>query len=231
MKKKSKGKPHKRLRGRYSRKVIYEETAEDDAIRQGDIFYHIPRVDVALTPLMALTDDGLEETEWTKVIESGESVAVVSTVTPVITIVVTQDCDAARATEISLCQIRAFTEVEGAARSIAAKNPAKTWRSIITKQARLNQKWFYLPKDEMMGFDEKKGVDFQSPLRVPRAFLETFKKYRKGRLNELAYAHFRERISEFYRRYPYDEWYPLDKEEFDNYLEENTDAKPFPWQE
>ncbi len=68
-------------------------------------------------------------------------------------------------------------------------------------------------------------------LRVPRAELEEVRYLRKGRLNNVADEHFRERIGEFFRRYPYDEWYPLDQDEMEAYIKEYPDIRPFPWQE
>ena len=53
---------------------------------------------------------------------------------------------------------------------------------------------------------------------------------RHGRLNATAEEHFRERIGEFFRRYPYDEWYALDKEEMAEYRKEYSDAESFQWQ-
>jgi len=74
------------------------------------------------------------------------------------------------------------------------------------------------------------AVDFLVTLRVRRLELESLRSLRKGRLNPVADEHFRERIAEFSRRYPYDEWYPLNREEFDVYRAEYPDAEPFPWQ-
>ncbi len=54
---------------------------------------------------------------------------------------------------------------------------------------------------------------------------------RNGRLNRIADKHFRERIGEFFRRYPYDEWYPFNQDELNCYMNEYPDIKPFPWQE
>lgn len=45
-----------------------------------------------------------------------------------------------------------------------------------------------------------------------------------------AYEHYREKIAEYFRRYPYDEWYPLSKEEFKVYNDEKGPVEPFPWQ-
>jgi hypothetical protein len=74
------------------------------------------------------------------------------------------------------------------------------------------------------------GVDFLVTLRVPRLELEQLRQLRKGRLNDVAAAHFRERIAEFYRRYAYDEWYSLDPAEMEAYLSEYPDVKPFDYQ-
>ncbi len=63
------------------------------------------------------------------------------------------------------------------------------------------------------------------------AELENLKDLRRGRLNKVADEHFRERIGEFYRRYPYDEWYPLDEQEMALYTKEYPGAKPFSWQQ
>lgn len=129
--------------------------------------------------------------------------------------------------DITLCEIRSFRDVE---RKAAQTSSAKSWKNIITQHARINLKWFYLPPDAQMGFADKMAVDFTVTLRVPRTDLEDLRDLRKGRLNEVADEHFRERIGEFFRRYPYDEWYPLDRDELRVYLNEYPDAVPFPWQ-
>lgn len=43
-------------------------------------------------------------------------------------------------------------------------------------------------------------------------------------------APIRERIGEFFRRYPYDEWYALDEKEMTEYKKEYPNAEPFGWQ-
>jgi hypothetical protein len=102
---------------------------------------------------------------------------------------------------------------------------------IKLRHARVNLKWFYLPPDERLGFAEKMAVGFMVTLRVPRTELEALRDLRRGRLNAVADEHFRERISEFFRRYPYDEWYPLNQEELEAYTDEHPDARPYPWQQ
>ena len=74
------------------------------------------------------------------------------------------------------------------------------------------------------------ATDFTVTIRLPREDLEQFRFCRQGRLNDVADEHFRERLSEFFRRYPYDEWYSLDDEELAEYKKRHPDSKPFPWQ-
>ncbi len=87
-----------------------------------------------------------------------------------------------------------------------------------------------LPTDKQLDFSDKMAVDFLVTLRVPREDLENLRSLRRGRLNTVADEHFRERIGEFFRRYPYDEWYALDEREMAEYTKEYPDTEPFQWQ-
>jgi hypothetical protein len=208
--------------------VIYEFPPQTDPIRQGDIFVGLPRLDMSLKHLPVISEAGEQvEMTWDDIVKGGQPVATVVALRPVIAIVATQDCDALRAPDITLCEIRAFQDVERKSKDTKAP---KSWVNIITQHARINQKWFYLPPDQTLGLTSKMAVDFMVTLRVLRTDLEDYKSLRKGRLNSLAEAHFRERIGEFFRRYPYDEWYPLAPDEMKAYLQDYPDVKPFPWQ-
>jgi len=207
--------------------MIYEFPDSSAPIRQGDIFLSLPRVEISLTDVVIVSEDGESLAKWVEVAEKGEPVNVIVPVRPVAAIVVTQDCDAFRSRDITLCEIRNFREVEGKSKET---NKPKGWKNILTQHARINQKWFYLPLDEKLGFNEKMAVDFMVTIRVSRVELEEFRDFRKARLNEIADEHFRERIGEFFRRYPYDEWYPLNQEELRAYMKEYPDIQPFPWQ-
>jgi hypothetical protein len=209
--------------------VIYEYPGVDAPLRQGDIFGSLPRVEVSLGRIPVLESDGsMADRDWREIASQQEEATVIFPVRPVAAIVATQDCDAAHDQDITLCEIRPFRQVEGKA---AQTTTPKSWKNILTQHARINQKWFYLPPDERIGFADKMAVDFMVTLRVPRVELEALRDLRKGRLNPIADEHFRERISEFFRRYPYDEWYPLDREELKAYIEEHPDTQPFPWQQ
>ena len=208
--------------------MIYEFPSVDAPLRQGDIFFGLPRVEISLRRLPVLDEDD-EETllHWRDIAAVGHPVTAILGVSSVVAIVATQDCDALHSRDITLCEICPFRDVE---RKAAQTTSPKKWKAILTQQARLNQKWFYLPPDERMGFADKMAVDFRVTLRIPRADLDDLRDLRRGRLNDMADEHFRERIAEFFRRYPYDEWYPLNREEMEAYLEDYPDSQPFPWQ-
>jgi hypothetical protein len=123
--------------------------------------------------------------------------------------------------------VKPFGEVDSDAKTASS---VKAWVRVITRQARLNLKWFYLPEDATLGFGNKMAVDFFTVLRVRRSDLMGCLSLRKRRLNEEAVCHFRERLAHFFRRYPYNEWYPLNAEEFSYYQERYPDAAPYPWQ-
>jgi hypothetical protein len=209
--------------------VIYEFPDVPAPIRQGDIFMGLPRVEVSLGRIPVKEEDGSEtHREWREIAALRKEVTAILPLRPVAAIVATQDCDAIHGRDITLCEIRAFREVE---RKSAQTTSPKKWKEILTQHARINQKWFYLPPDERIGFAEKMAVDFMVTLRVSRVELESLRDLRKGRLNSLADEHFRERIAEFFRRYPYDEWYSLNPEELKTYLDEYPEAQPYPWQQ
>lgn len=208
--------------------MIYEFPEEAEPIRQGDIFMGLPRIDISLNNVIIVTEAGERIANWPEIVQRGDPVNIIVPATPVAAIVATQDCDALRGRDITLCEIRPFLDVE---RKANEKTSPKGWKNIITQHARINQKWFYLPPDDRVGFFEKMAVDFMMTLRVPRFDLEEMRNLRKGRLNQIADEHFRERIGQFFRRYPYDEWYPLEPEELKVYMNEYPGIQPFPWQD
>ena len=208
--------------------MIYEFPELTSPIRQGDIFVGLPRVDLSLEEIVLVDEVGERIAKWEDLANHSNPLNIIVPVRPVVSIVATQDCDANYSRDITLCEIRDFRNVER--KSKDTKSPTK-WKNILTQHARLNQKWFYLPPDEQLGFSDKMAVDFLVTLRIPREDLENLRSLRRGRLNAVADEHFRERIGEFFRRYPYDEWYALDKDEMAAYSKEYPGSEPFPWQQ
>jgi hypothetical protein len=208
-------------------RMIYDFPDSSDPIRQGDIFVGIPRIDISLQDILLADETGERVAKWEDLAKQREPLNIIVPVRPVAAIVATQDCDARRSRDITLCEICVFRDVEGKSKETKS---AKSWKNILTQHARVNQKWFYLPPSAQLGFSDKMAVDFLVTLRVPREDLEGLRSLRYGRLNAIAEEHFRERIGEFFRRYPYDEWYVLDGQEMDEYRKEYPDAEPFQWQ-
>jgi len=207
--------------------MIYVFPKQTDPIRQGDIFIGLPRIDLSLQKVLLVDEKGERIAKWEALAKECQPLNIIVPVRSVAAIVATQDCDAYRSRDITLCEIREFRDVERKSRNTTA---AKSWKNILTQHARINQKWFYLPPSTQLDFSDKMAVDFLVTLRVPREDLENLRSLRRGRLNPIADEHFRERIGEFFRRYPYDEWYALDEQEMLEYEKEYPDAGRFPWQ-
>jgi hypothetical protein len=141
---------------------------------------------------------------------------------------VTQNCDAARGQFICLAQVDPFLEATGR----TAPATPKKWEKLIIDHSRSAPRFFYLPPDVAFGFTEPMAADFRIILRVSRIDLETLRTTRRiGRLKEVARDHFRENLAYFFRRYAFNEWYPLTLEQFQAYAEDRDEhLDPFPWQ-
>jgi hypothetical protein len=209
--------------------MIYDLPEIDEPIRQGDIFSGLPRVDLTLPQILVYNkDETVNEVPWSQILQDGKPRSIIVSVKPVTAIVMSQDCDTERESHISLCEVREFRDIYTSSKQTTSPG---SWANIITQHSRRNQKWFYLPADPRFEFPEKMGADFFITIRVFLADLKSSLHLRKAKLKPVAKAHFRERIAEFFRRYPYDEWYPLNHEEFAAYKKEHPGTKPFPWQE
>jgi hypothetical protein len=211
--------------------MIYEAVVPSEPIQQGDIFRDIPRVDFSLSSL-AVLDKNYQPTAttWRDVLTSKPDapISAVLAVKPVTAIVITQNCDAARGQTLSLCQIDDYLEATG--QSSPPKTP-KAWQSLLLRMSRQNSRYFYLPADSGFGLGDKSAVDFRVVLPVPRVDLESMRDLRINRLNQVAREHFREALSHFFRRYAYNEWYPLTRDEFAAYADQvGEQIPPFDWQ-
>ena len=81
------------------------------------------------------------------------------------------------------------------------------------------------------------AVDFQSVLRVRSAELDRVKSnFRIGRLRQTALRHFQRKLADYFTRLAYNEWYPLNHDQFNAYRDERVsggDEAPAPtysWQ-
>lgn len=208
--------------------MIYESVRDDDPLSQGDVFFGIPAVEFDVERYFLLDDEGSHtENEWAAFPTQGAELTTSVALRSVVAIVGSQDCDAARGPEITFFEVSPFVEVEGRAKDVTS--PDK-WQGLITQHARVNQKWFYLPPDPNFGLPNKSGVDFRLPIRVPLAIVTKLLTRRRGRLKKVAQDHFRERVAEFFRRYAYNEWYPLTDPELAQYAKNRSGVTPYSWQ-
>lgn len=208
--------------------MIYEYPDKNLPVKQGDIFYPLPFGLLDLDKLFTIQPKGILQDKWDNVKEK-EKTFISMPILPTWGIIATQDCDCVRAPMLSLFQIVPFTKTISPQ---SLPTTPKKWQSLIVRHSRENLKWFYLPEDKKLGFSEKMAVNFHTVFQIPRENLERYREtLRKGRLNQMAYQHYRESIAQYYRRYPYDEWYPLTKEEFEEYSKsKNPPPQPMQYQ-
>jgi hypothetical protein len=209
--------------------MIYESAGGEEPIRQGDIFSNIPRVDLSFATMVILDGQEQREIAWKDAVaDSSSPVVAVLPVKPVTGIVITQDCDTVRGEYICLAEVGDFATATGK----TVPTLPKKWQSLIKQHAKTNLRWFYLPAATELGIATRVAADFRVVIRVPRGDLEGHREFRLCRLKTVAREHFRESLAQFFRRYPYNEWYPLTKEEFQAYSEESPEpVRPYPWQE
>jgi hypothetical protein len=61
------------------------------------------------------------------------------------------------------------------------------------------------------------AVNFHEVFQIERIDLEKNINLRVGRLESFAYEHYREAIAQYFRRYPYNEWYSFNKSQLEYY--------------
>ena len=149
--------------------MIYDPVDVKEPLRQGDVFVGLPRIDISLDSVLLVDESGERQVSWKDIHLSQDPITAIVPIRSVAAIVATQDCDAGRSPDITLCEIRNFKDVEGKSRDTTK---AKAWKNILTQHARINQKWFYPPPDASVGFAEKMAADFLVTIRLPRKDLE-----------------------------------------------------------
>jgi hypothetical protein len=211
--------------------MIYLTPPPAAPIQQGDIFRGVPRIDIALDSLSLLEEGEQIETSWQDILTDdnpSQPITAVLPIRPVTAIVISQNCDNVRSPALSLCEITSYLS----ATETPPKSPAK-WASKIIKTITERPNLFYLPTGEHPDLAERKAVDFRSILRVLRTDLEKMRNNRIARLNEVATEHFRETLAQFFRRYPVNAWYPLNKDEFQAHAQDQQPEvlEPYSWQQ
>jgi hypothetical protein len=213
-----------------SEKMFYEFPSSSEIIEQGDIFLNIPRVDIDFEMEILGEENKPESITWEEIVANNKDVSGILGITSVPAIVATQKCDAQKEDYITLCEIVKLSEFP-AFTTLEIQSPKNRVDTLVKKNREMPG-IFYLPPNDVIGFTNRMAVNFLSTIRLRRKNLEQFKSNRKGRLNKIAYEHFREKLSHFFHRYAWNEWYILNKKEIgehDTYSKLNP-TELFEWQ-
>src|SRR5262249_45283427 len=151
------------------KKMIYGSASGDEAIKQGDIFNNILRVDLSFATMAILDGEEQRQIAWKDVVtDSSLPVVAALPVKPVTGIVVTQDCDTVRGEYICLAEVADFATATG--KTLPAT--PKKWQSLIKQHAKTNLRWLYLPAALEFGIGTRMAADFRVLIRVPRGDLD-----------------------------------------------------------
>ena len=193
--------------------MFYEFPPASDNIKQGDIFLNIPRVALEFSQELSI----LEQEEktfsltWQEIVNNKKDVSAVLGLYSVPAIVVSQSCDTLRKEYITLCEIVELSTIK-AFNNYEERAPKNIAKDLLKCNSDMPD-FFYLPPDNGIGFSNKMAVIFSNTINLLRTDLGNFIDNRKGRLDKTAYEHFREKLSHFYHRYAWKEFYILNKEE------------------
>lgn len=198
--------------------MIYELITPKEDICQGDIFFNLPFDDFNLEHLKVIIDDDeVKDIAWVEISE--EDVKIIVKLQKVNAIVLSQDCDCLREPYITLAVISKWEN--------NYENP-KNWMHAIRGLNRSKSK-MYLPQDSNFKIEERLHIEFSRIFKLYRKSLYSLRDLRVCRLNPEAIKHFRQKLGNYFIRYAFDEYYPLNKEEMDEYetyrLKNNPDEK------
>lgn len=209
--------------------MIYLKRDAEEPLYQGDIFKGIPLAEFSILESLATADNTTIKWE-DRLSEGGDPIQVLIELRPVTAMIISQDCDIARdGGSATLALVDQFKHVHRGAKDVTSP---KVIQKHITRLARINLQWFYLPRDATIGFTDRMAVDFETTMRLDVMDLMSLRKHRLAGMNEYAREHLRHRIAYFFQRYPVDEWYALDREELEAYRADgHPDAAPYPWQD
>jgi hypothetical protein len=195
--------------------MIYDAVSEVDPIRQGDIFLDIPffRFNLEKIPVF-VTSGNLAPLQWSDI--TNDEVEILASLEKADGIVLSQDCDCLRSHSISFMRIIKWDK---------SCESEKNWMNSIVELNTKKIDNFYLPINEELGLNERKIIEFATIFQLDRETLKSLKNFRRCRLNQEALEHFRWKIAHYFRRYSYDEYYPLTASEMDAYEHKNENSE------
>lgn len=216
---------------------FYELCQSGDDLGQGDIFPLIPFVQLNSTKIIEMVPegDGFPKPKEFDLLDYVGTVGgernVITKVSLLPGIIITQNCDVLRSSHISFCAIKKYEEVE---KQTLPNNP-KRQIEYLTDNYKHKAKYFYLPSIEPNGFKDRMAVDFSCIYQLDKDIVEQLKSKRLSRLGDIPLGHFRVKLGHYFERFAYDPWYVLNKDEFKIYLDSMKDyeklaTNPCEWQ-
>lgn len=197
--------------------TFYKRLFNDADIEQGDIFSTLPFLSLdstSITEVIADSDLKYKQIDLNSYVQddSEKNIVVSAKIGP--GIIITQNCDMLRSSYVSYCAIRKYEEVE---KSFPSPEKVKKRVDFLTKEYAHKTKYFYLPVENPHGFSERMAVDFSTIHQVKLEVLKGLASKRMGRLSEVPLEHFRSKLGHYFKRFAYDPWYVLNKDELDIY--------------
>lgn len=220
---------------------IYDEVNEDSSIKQGDIFLNLPFVLIKDSKLSTFENDlkGVEIDLGKYTYKELKDTNILVNMRVLPGIIISQNCDILRNNCLSFCAIRPLEEVDATYKNGISQKRDLDKKKIdyFTKKYKSQEKYFYLPNDNRSIFLKKMAVDFSTIFQIKTEVIKQLIKGRRLTLNNIALLHFRQKISNYFMRFVYDPWYPLNREEFEAYLNNSVNdserdiTEPYDWQE
>lgn len=223
-------------------KNFYWQKDLSNKIEQADIFLDLPFLDIISVKVQAIeAKDGefkykeIDLDDYSPPDDGSILNNVIANLELKPGIVISQNCDNLRRDHISFCEIKNLSKIEN---NFVQMQPGKRIK-YLTKEYKHKETYFYLPEEDGI-FEDKMAVDFSRIYQIQRVVLEKILKKRIASLSEIPLEHFRIKIANYFKRYAYDSWYVLRKEEYISYYEKHKGdlpdcelklIKPYPWQE
>lgn len=229
-------------------KNFYKSISLSDALEQGDIFDRLPifNLDSEILTQMIVKEstpgnydfDSKEIDLKDYVPDETEKIEnVISSVLWRPGIIITQNCDVVREDYLSFCEIRKLEDVDKQYAGLTKLD--RKVEFLAKKEYKHQYKYFYLLQNQSIFNDNKMVVDFSRIYQVKREIIENLKNKRMIGLSSTPLEHLKIKLSNYFKRFAYDGWYVLNKEEYSVYCdfekknkisdEEFKLIKPYPW--
>lgn len=221
---------------------FYKTPSTEDDLNQGDIFISLPFVQLEskIVTQMIESDNELKDIDISSYVpdEDQKTDLVVASIIWKPGIIISQNCDATREEYLSFCEIRKLEDIDKDYAQIIHKTIERKIDYLSRKEYQHQFKYFYLLQDQGIFDGNKMAVDFRRIYQVKKEIIDALKNKRTIKLGGRSLDHFRSKLGNYFKRFAYDGWYVLNKEEYDIFYDnarkkmkdpELNLIKPYPW--